>query len=464
MFDNLKNWFFDRYQSHSEAVIVSCFFNPQKSPYRLLAFQKWYRSIKHLNYRIIECLIGDEESQLPDDPNIIRVQSDSLLWHKEALLNKVVSELPEKFKYVFWVDADVLFTNNNWLVDSVKELEDGANIIQPFEYCVHLERNQIKPDFNVEIAKTTAHQNAKALGGKKRLWRSFCANFVTTNRSDSKDYDVHGHVGFAWGARREVLEECPLFDRALIGGGDHIIAHAAAGQIVHSCIANAFADNIGEVEKWSRKFFNVVQGRIAYVQGDLYHIWHGDIAKRQYLKRVKDFTDETTKINEKDENGLYIAGKRDKYVRQYYQQREVEFDEEFDFGGFDDGFYEDMGYTIYDIIDLFGQPQYSNVDESESVPIRGIQTSDVILEEFNSIGEAIDAGFTDPASLAQLQARANQSDAEEASLASQALDEAISANEEAVLASQALDEAISANAPADAESPANVDADEGNFS
>jgi len=70
MFDFLKNTFLNRgrYKTHSEAVIVSCFYNPQNSPYRLLAFQKWYHSIKHLNYRIIECLIGpDAKSQLPDE-------------------------------------------------------------------------------------------------------------------------------------------------------------------------------------------------------------------------------------------------------------------------------------------------------------------------------------------------------------------------------------------------------------
>lgn len=361
MFDFLKNAFLNRgrYKTHSEAVIVSCFYNPQNSPYRLLAFQKWYNSIKHLNYRIIECLIGDAKSQLPDDPNIIQVQTDSVLWHKESLLNKVIAELPEKFKYVFWVDADVLFTNDNWLVDSVKELERGANIVQPFEYCVHLERNQLKPGFDVEMAKKTAGMTNKELDKKKRLWRSFCANMVDMpQHGNDKDYDRHGHVGFAWGARREVLEACPLFDRALIGGADHIIAHAAAGQIPHVCITKGFADNIDEVLEWSKTFYRVVQGQIGYAPGDLYHIWHGDIAARQYLKRVQDFTDQTTKIKTRDKNGLHVSGGRDGYVRRYYQDREVAYVDGYDYEGFDAGFYEDMGYTIADIIYMFGQPQY----------------------------------------------------------------------------------------------------------
>lgn len=379
MFDFLKNAFLNRgrYKTHSEAVIVSCFYNPQNSPYRLMAFQKWYRSIKHLNYRVIECLIGpDATSQLPNDPNIIQVRTESVLWHKETLLNKVIADLPEQFKYVFWLDADVLFTNDNWLVDSVRELQSGSNIVQPFEYCVHLERNQLKPEFDVELAKKTSALTNKELDNKKRLWRSFCANIVdlhfhwafeTVLHGMSENYDEHGHVGFAWGARREVLEACPLFDRALIGGADHIIAHAAAGQIPHPCITKGFGDNIDEVLEWSDRFYDVVQGRIGYAPGNLYHIWHGDIAARQYLKRIKDFTDETTKIKERDENGLHVAGRRDQYVRRYFQDREVTHEEGHEYDGFDDGFYEDMGYMIADIVFMFGEPQYYD-DPEQTVP------------------------------------------------------------------------------------------------
>jgi hypothetical protein len=365
MLDYFKNAVLNRnrYRTHSQAMIVSCFFNPQNNPYRLLAFQKFYRSIYHLNYRIIECTIGNSAPQLPHEPNIIQVNSDSLLWHKETLLNKLISELPEKYKYVFWLDADILFTNYNWLVDSVEKLQAGANIIQPFEYCIHLEKNQLIPNASDPLLNlATAGKTNKELDGKKKLWRSFSANYVADERiSADHQYDVHGHVGFAWGARREVLEKCPLFDRALIGGGDHIIAHAAAGQIPHPCITKGFGDNIDEVENWSNEFYDAVRGKIAYTHGYLHHIWHGNIADRQYLKRVREFTDKTVQIKERDENGLHIAKGRDKYVRRYYQEREVAYDESYtDYGSLDVGFYEDMGYLIGDMVQLFGQSQIYN--------------------------------------------------------------------------------------------------------
>src|SRR3954469_15092320 len=111
MFDWLRNLVSgDRYKTDSKSVIIACFYNPKNSPYRLLAFQKWYRTIKHLNHRVIECLIGpNAKSQLPRSPYITHIRTESLLWHKETLLTRFVSELPSKFRYVFWVDADVLF-------------------------------------------------------------------------------------------------------------------------------------------------------------------------------------------------------------------------------------------------------------------------------------------------------------------------------------------------------------------
>lgn len=329
----LQNTFINigRYKTDPEAVIISCFFNPQKSKYRLEVFEKFYDSIKHLNHRIVECVIGEnEQAQLPQsrvgNPNFTIVRTKSLLWHKESLLNQIVSNLPNKFKYVFWVDADVLFTNNDWLIHSVAKLKNGCNILQPFEYCFHLDRDEIEPsDELFENRKRVGNKNYNHQTGRK-VWRSFCANHVMgLLASDEKTvYDLHGHVGFAWGARRDVLEECPLYDKALVGGADHIIAHAAVNEIPHSCITNAYRDSIEEINEWSHKFANVIKKEIGYVEGDLYHLWHGDIDKRKYLDRVKEFDNINKAITNKDKNGLYVATpKSQKYVSKYFVDREV---------------------------------------------------------------------------------------------------------------------------------------------
>jgi len=341
------------YTSHPEAVIVACFFNPQNSPYRLLAFQKFYRSIKHMNFRIIECLIGkDAKPQLPKHPSITQVHAESMAWHKETLLNMAVEQLPKEFKYVFILDADVLFTNQNWMIEAVEELQE-ATVVQPFEYCIHLSKNRLTPDFDVEAYRNLTDDPKTR---HPMMWRSFAANFATRpHLTSNKNYDVHGHVGFAWGFRREVLDECPLYEKALIGGADHIIAHAAAGQVPHDCIKKSFTDNLDEVIRWSEMFAVVADGRVDFVPGDLYHIWHGDVANRQYLQRIKDFTADS-KNAVKDKGFYRVDRKNAAYMKQYYQRREVHEIDLDGFAGLDADFFEDMGYLLWDILYLFGQP------------------------------------------------------------------------------------------------------------
>lgn len=323
MFESIlnKTLYRNKYHIHPEAVVISCYFNSEKSPYRLSAFKTWYESIRHLNHRIIECIIGDGTSELEflNDKDISVIRTQNLLWHKESLLNKIISDLPKNFKYVFWVDADVIFTNLNWLVDGVNELQVN-NLIQPFEYCVHLDRGQLKPTFNMNVVTISKEPNRL----NNKVWRSFSANYADKINWESENYNKHGHVGFAWAARREILDAVPLYDKCLIGGFDHVSAHSAVGQIPCTCITKSFTDNLDEITSWSHRFNYVVNGKVGYVKGNLFHIWHGDIEKRQYLKRIQDFTATNKKIVDRDENGLHVTktGLDEPYVREYFQHRE----------------------------------------------------------------------------------------------------------------------------------------------
>lgn len=375
----------NKYKTNSEAVIISCYFNPERNPYRLLAFQKFYSKIKHLNHRIIELSIEDDNKEnkfdLPDSENIIKIRTSNLLFHKESLLNKIIKDLPEKFNYVFWVDADIVFTNNNWMVDSVKQMQT-ANIVQPFEYCVHLNKNEFEPNFplcQIPVLSESIDDNSKF----KRVWRSFCANFVDNKEAaNSLNYDVHGHVGFAWGIRREILDACNLYDKALIGGADHIIAHAAANQIGHNCITKSFTDDLDSVLEWSKIFARLINQKVSYVKGNVYHYYHGDLNKRNYLKRIKDFT-LALKNAQKDENGLYhildkeVAAK----IKEYYKIREsFVVDEEFH--SMIEDFAFDMGYLLNEWMLLNLNFENTYYEESEN--------TDSIEQDCNDNVDAVD--------------------------------------------------------------------------
>lgn len=310
-----------KYKTHKDAIIITCFFNPQHSEYRNIVFNKYYNTIKHLNYRIIECIIGNDEPQLPiDDPYITRIYTENLLFHKESLLNILIKNLSSEYKYVFWIDADVIFTNKNWIKDAVKVLQKN-NIVQLFEYAIHLNKDEERIPFNINNIKYYYKNKNKY---QLKIWRSFASN-VKKSEIKSEVYDIHGHVGFAWGAKINVLLKILLYEKALIGGADHIMAHACIGQIPHKCITDVYSNDIENINEWSHNFYYLMQGKLGYVKGVLYHLWHGDLEKREYYKRIKDFTPMSKNITKKDINGLYITKDINikKYMYNYYSKREV---------------------------------------------------------------------------------------------------------------------------------------------
>lgn len=316
------------YADHPEACVIACYYNPKKSEYRKKGFDAFYSKIKNVNHRIIECSISGSEFELEESANVIRVSTDSLLWHKESLLNKVIRELPSEIKYVFWVDADILFTNLNWVVEGAEKLANECTILQPFEFCVHLEKDELSPSVNIEKGKADCLENVKLSRADRRVWRSFAANYESKRNWEDNDYDIHGHVGFAWGMRRDLLDVVGgLYDRALIGGADHIMAHAAVNQIPHQCITKAFVDpeDLKVITEWSQRFYEATQGKLGCVAGDVYHVWHGDLKDREYLKRIQEFSPMVVEIVEKDENGLYIVQSNPaaEYTEKYFDKREV---------------------------------------------------------------------------------------------------------------------------------------------
>ena len=131
------------YVNHPEGVILCCYFNPKKSQYRLKAFNQFYNSIKHLNHRIIELAIGEdpfELNHLLQSNSYSHVRTDSLLWHKESLLNILLKNLPTHFKYVFWLDTDVTFTNLYWMTQSVE-----VSLVYMLDLPLYLTNSHIHP-------------------------------------------------------------------------------------------------------------------------------------------------------------------------------------------------------------------------------------------------------------------------------------------------------------------------------
>ena len=257
----------------SDLWVITSYFNPCRYRSRRENFDLFMAGMEAVgaNVLVAELAFGDEEFELADGPNILRKRSDSVLWHKEALLNLAAAELPPECRKVAWLDNDILFDDPRWMERTSRALDDHM-VVQPFSSCSWLARGE---------------REYPASGG---TYESFAHCFVRApNLARTGKYIEHGHTGFAWAARRELFESCGLYEAAASGGGDHLMAHAFAGGLIHSpCPRIMIGRDTAHARhfwRWAVKARDLVDARIGYIPGAILHLWHGDLADRGYGKR-----------------------------------------------------------------------------------------------------------------------------------------------------------------------------------
>lgn len=222
----------------------------------------------------VECLFPSETPELAAAEDVLHLQANSVLWQKERLLNIAASHLPEDVDAVAWLDCDILFSNPNWVEDTLRVLEH-APIAQLFETCLRQTRDG-------------------GAGDKPDVAESFASVMQTFPASmNLQRYDVHGHTGYAWAMRREIFTEVGLYEHAISGSADHFMAHAIFDNY-NFCIQNALKNDpkqIGHLKAWGERFYHYTQGNIGVVPGQIRHLWHGDLKNRNYFNRMHDITD-----------------------------------------------------------------------------------------------------------------------------------------------------------------------------
>jgi hypothetical protein len=258
-----------RYRGAGDLAVITSYFNPEGFASRLRNFDWFAAPFRGSGPRLftVECAFGEAPHSLGgDDP----VRSRSVLWQKERLLNVALSRLPPRFTKVAWIDCDVLFENPDWAVETARLL-DTYQVVQPFDTVVRLPRGHHADD------------------GSGRRWDGFAAVLAQhPNAVAQGDFGVHGHTGFAWAARREVLDGIGLYDACIVGGGDHLMAHGFAGEWDSACLFNVTGGNErhrAHALDWCERIYRRVRARIARIPGRVLHLWHGEIETRSYQDR-----------------------------------------------------------------------------------------------------------------------------------------------------------------------------------
>lgn len=214
----------------------------------------------HIPLYSAELVYDERPFVLDQSPHIHRFRTSHILWHKERLLNVLLKRLPAHYDKIAWIDADLLFLNPNWASEAAEAL-DMYPVVQLFENAAFLDQNGGPMQTQTGIVKAVS-----------------CRQAGTHNPGNF-------HPGFAWAARRSLLEASGLFDLSICGGGDLFMVLAMYGLWAHPSLSYFSPALRRAFHDWARPFWGQVQGRVGYVSGAVHHLWHGDRGRRKYVER-----------------------------------------------------------------------------------------------------------------------------------------------------------------------------------
>lgn len=247
--------------------VITPIFNPEGSEirYKLYRdFKAYMATFSNVVLITIELAQGDKPFVVttPYDPWNIQVRSNDVLWWKENLINVALKWLYERIGSgkVAWIDGDMVFTNEKWVDDTLRLLND-YKFVQMFDTC-----DSLGPD------------NEVIQSGNSFVYRWIHGIDSPKNR---------GRSGGAWASCLDVLESIGwLIDWDVVGASDWYTVFGLTNQACQT-VTPCRAKN----ERWMERVREIVNGNIYYVDGTLVHFFHGWPSDRGYGTRGRILID-----------------------------------------------------------------------------------------------------------------------------------------------------------------------------
>lgn len=231
---------------------ITCYYNPSHYKRRYENFQTFRKNLK-IPIIVVELAMNDEPFviEVMNENNkeeiIVQVRSDSIMWHKERLLNIALSYLPKTCEKVCWMDCDIIFHCSEWVKKTEYAL-DRYDVVHPYEF-IRYQNNKGQIEKEVRYLKNN-------------MWGLCCA------------------------IRMEKLNEINgFYDGCIIGGGDNVFGVALGyGELNPLHYSEKHMEHINEYLN-NRK--NKTKARLGYIDGVITHLWHGTSKNRQYIERYE---------------------------------------------------------------------------------------------------------------------------------------------------------------------------------
>ena len=216
---------------------------------------------------VAECVFNNAKPEIPG-ANLV-VHSNSYMFYKEQLMNKLEKIVPAKYTKLVLLDGDIIFDSPDW-IDQVSLSLNKYDIIQPYtKACWLMPGNKII-----------------------RSWKySYAYAFSKKIAVDLDNLHVY-HPGFAWALKRKTFQDLGgLYPNAIIGGGDMLFTfNFFQSSVPESWLKGPLETRIA-IEAWPEYHANFkrVAPTVGAVDIRALHLFHGLTVNRQYKTRYVKF-------------------------------------------------------------------------------------------------------------------------------------------------------------------------------
>lgn len=244
-------------------AVINCFFNPLGYKNLTKNWYTFFTEISKFDVDVHTIELGYGKFFLPEDKYIRRITANlefTTIWQKERLLNILIGEIAQDYDAICWIDADIVFENDLW-IDGLRET------LEKYEWC--------------QLYENSFWQNSDE---SKTFYRKSCGWAYHKQQPAFLNF-VRSHPGFAWGARSSFLQDGGLYDRNILGGGDSFMLYGLNREEYFKIHKYFLNHNIVEaLRQWSDLKNNRVKS-FGYVDGDITHLYHGELKDRNYIHR-----------------------------------------------------------------------------------------------------------------------------------------------------------------------------------
>jgi hypothetical protein len=257
---------------------ITCYFNPVGYRRRIQNYRTFRRRLAVPLVTVELSFDGTFQLRRDDADVVVQVHGGDVMWQKERLLNLALRWLPDQCDKVAWLDCDVVFGSDDWARQAELAL-DEFSLLHLFQERHDLPR-EVEPD---GLAAWTAPSPAISMVQRMAEGVAPAAMLLSHPRTDRRLAN-----GLAWASPRAVLETHGLYDACIVGSGDRAIFCAALGTFDY-CTRGLLmnARQTTHYLAWARPYFATVRGRIGYIPGRAFHLWHGEVSDRQYGERER---------------------------------------------------------------------------------------------------------------------------------------------------------------------------------